>query len=107
MNVSKCSEWNGRVNELGKMNGGLKAEDERLPCSEIRTPRFSLRHSDRACRARRACLAHHLRTINEEGGFFERIEQPLGNFQAASAHTHFDVRFGDAVKIASTGHQQV
>ena len=43
----------------------------------------------------------------EEGGFLEGIEQLLGNFQVASAGTHVDVRLGDPVEIAATGHQHV
>jgi hypothetical protein len=54
--------------------------------------------------ASRACRAHNLQTIYEECGFFEGVEQLLGNFQVTSSRTDFNVRFGDAVEIASTSH---
>ena len=109
MNVSKCSGWNGRVNELGEMCSS--ALDTREAYLVIRAGLARLaRKAGRvgsinfACRVCLACLAHISRMTNEEGGFFERLEQPFGNFQITPARTHFDVRLGDAVEIASTGH---
>jgi hypothetical protein len=57
--------------------------------------------------ARCACLAHNSRTANQEGSLLERFKQLLGNFQITPAHSNFDVRLGDTVEIASTGHQYV
>ena len=48
-----------------------------------------------------------LRMMRVEGGFLERGEQFLGHFQISPACSHFDVRLGETVKIASTGHQEV
>ena len=104
MNVSKCSGWNGRVNELGEMSSGALDTGDALALSERKR---DAREKRAVSRARLACLAHISRTTNEEGGFFEGVEQPLGNFQITPPCTNFDVRLGDTVEIASTGHQQV
>ncbi len=52
----------------------------------------------------RRTTRYELRVRDGEGGFLQGVEQLLGYFQITSACTDFDVRFGDAVEIASTGH---
>jgi hypothetical protein len=86
--VSKCSGWDGRVNELGDNEQGafdtreanlvIRAGLARLARKAGRVGSFNF--ASRACRARLACLAHTSRTTYEEGGFLERLKQSLGNF---------------------------
>ena len=90
MNVSKCSGWEGRVNELEEISGA--ALDGREAALVIyaglagKTGRVgSFNIASRACRARLACLVRTSRTTYEEGGFLEGIEQSLGNFQITTA----------------------
>ena len=41
------------------------------------------------------------------GGFAKGIEQFLGDLQLSASDADFNIRFGDAVEIASPGHEQV
>jgi len=79
VNVSKCSGWDRRVNELGDNEQG-----------HYRKPFRVGGYNGHSC----------LRC-----GLFERIKQSLGDLQITPACTDFDVRFGDAVEITSAGYQ--
>src|SRR4030066_52362 len=97
VNVSKCSGWGGRVNELGEMNGGELDTRESYLVIRVGLAKLARRagrvgsfnFGSRACRARLACLAHTSRMTNEESSFFERIEQLLGDLQPTPACADF------------------
>ena len=80
VNVSECSGWNMRVNELG---------DNEQECDRL----YQLRWVDPA--------GH---PSGRDCSYFEGLQKPLRNFQITSTYTHFDVRFSDSMEITSTGY---
>ena len=103
VNVSKCSGWDGRVNELEEMSSGdFDTREAWKP-----TGYSGLFGLSRLVSLVELDNQQNQITSNEEGGFLERVEQLFGNFQVAPTGAHFDVRLGDAVEIAPAGHQHI
>ena len=95
---------------MGEMSSGDFDAREAVFWSVLLSPRLSglsgarRDRQNRPKRPDRRTTRYELRVRDGEGGFLQGVEQLLGHFQITSACTDFDVRFGDAVEIASTGH---